>query len=457
MKSATLGNVGFLDEVNTADIESIEITRGPGSVLYSSKAVGGTINVITRDPPRNARNGRVGRCGQLRPAAPRRARGGFVGEWRARTFGQRQLHLQDEGWRDRSEREKQSISGKFVMKPDADTKVTFRSEYVDAYREYPGALTEAQFEQELAQGAIAEPLRGPALLDHHDRREAPHRQRRRTDFGLGQPQASGALNACPAGCSSTRGRRPRKSRWITTDDNLRGVYRQDFDFLKSRVYAGVDAFLSEKNDDTYNRKNFHAAGSQQILYHERNHHCAVRAVRVLAAGAPALHRSACATKITTLDVDDRMRRPTRTAARPIRRSGAQGRRDLRVREQSLHLGRHRAKASTCPAPTDTVSGTNAHGSAAGNVAHLQRRYSRHAGRACASPTTSAIITPPSMTWRVSMPCPQTAKAPQCPDSCDFARHLSVAAGKVGVRGHGDHAFPGGRSICSSSARRTPMR
>ena len=51
MKSATLGNTGFLDEVNTADIETIEVTRGPGSVLYSSKAIGGTINVITRDPP----------------------------------------------------------------------------------------------------------------------------------------------------------------------------------------------------------------------------------------------------------------------------------------------------------------------------------------------------------------------------------------------------------------------
>ena len=51
MKSATLGNTGFLDEVNTADIETIEVTRGPGSVLYSAKAIGGTINVITRDPP----------------------------------------------------------------------------------------------------------------------------------------------------------------------------------------------------------------------------------------------------------------------------------------------------------------------------------------------------------------------------------------------------------------------
>ena len=78
MKSATLGNTGFLDEVNTADIETIEVTRGPGSVLYSSKAIGGTINVITRDAV-DARSRRMGRCGFLRPAAPGSARGWVLG------------------------------------------------------------------------------------------------------------------------------------------------------------------------------------------------------------------------------------------------------------------------------------------------------------------------------------------------------------------------------------------
>src|SRR5690606_34997156 len=50
-KSPYRGSWGFIDETNTWDIERIEITRGPGSVLHSSNLVGGIINVITREPP----------------------------------------------------------------------------------------------------------------------------------------------------------------------------------------------------------------------------------------------------------------------------------------------------------------------------------------------------------------------------------------------------------------------
>jgi iron complex outermembrane receptor protein len=251
MKSATLGNVGFLDEVNTADIETIEVTRGPGSVLYSSKAIGGTINVITRDPPLTPEAGVWGDVGsyglqRLGARAADSSEDGVVG------VSINASSLQDEGWRDRSARENQSVSGKVVLKPDADTKITFRSEYVDWYKEYPGTLTQAQFDENWRQAALKN------LYEDYSYQTTMLDVKRRIGTGGELTLAwvnhkQWGTNACPAGCSSPAA----STSQVETDyddTNLRAVYRQDFDFLKSRAYIGVDAFLSEKSDDTYGRK-----------------------------------------------------------------------------------------------------------------------------------------------------------------------------------------------------------
>lgn len=250
MKSATLGNTGFLDEVNAADIESVEITRGPGSVLHSSKAVGGTINVISRDPPQTPEFGvwsDAGTYGLRRVGAHAAgsAENGAVGASVTAS------HMQDENWRDRSARETQAISGKFVMKPDADTKITFRAEYVDWYKEYPGTIDQTTFDQNWQAAKYKN------LYEDYSYYTTMLDFKRR--IGTGGELAFAwvnhkqwGTNACPSGCSSPAA----SSTEIETDyddTNLRAVYRQDFDYLKSRVYVGVDAFLGEKNDDSYKR------------------------------------------------------------------------------------------------------------------------------------------------------------------------------------------------------------
>jgi len=49
---ATIGDSGNMrwNRVNTADIERIETFKGPGSSIYGSNAMGGVINIITRQP-----------------------------------------------------------------------------------------------------------------------------------------------------------------------------------------------------------------------------------------------------------------------------------------------------------------------------------------------------------------------------------------------------------------------
>lgn len=49
---ATATSTSVLDEIDPADIERLEIITGPASTLYGSGAFGGTISVFTKQPPR---------------------------------------------------------------------------------------------------------------------------------------------------------------------------------------------------------------------------------------------------------------------------------------------------------------------------------------------------------------------------------------------------------------------
>lgn len=44
-----LGNANALDRINVENVEKIEIVKGPSSALYGSEAMGGVINIITKD------------------------------------------------------------------------------------------------------------------------------------------------------------------------------------------------------------------------------------------------------------------------------------------------------------------------------------------------------------------------------------------------------------------------
>lgn len=54
IRSTGFFNHNALYEINIPQAVGIEVTRGPGTALYGSDAIGGVINVLTRDPPRQA-------------------------------------------------------------------------------------------------------------------------------------------------------------------------------------------------------------------------------------------------------------------------------------------------------------------------------------------------------------------------------------------------------------------
>lgn len=62
-RSTGFFNHNALYEINVPQSGGLEVTKGPGSALYGSDAIGGTVNVLTRTPPTSAEFGVTGEAG----------------------------------------------------------------------------------------------------------------------------------------------------------------------------------------------------------------------------------------------------------------------------------------------------------------------------------------------------------------------------------------------------------
>lgn len=246
MRARNTGTYTFLDEVNAGDIERVEFIRGPGSVLSGSNAIGGTINVITRDPPAKPEYQATGevfgdggyRAGFTAGAPVNGAIGYFLNY----------NHLDREGWRDHSEASRDAFSTKWQFRPDAASRLNFRLEYLHDDYQDPGNLTEEQFKADWRQ---AEPdtwyrtdvtYTTPSL--HYQRLFGDlgelnvYAQRRLTDSTANAPAYSTA---------SSSGVKDSES----TEDNLQLMYKHLFATAKGAVTGGVDMLATESRSKSY--------------------------------------------------------------------------------------------------------------------------------------------------------------------------------------------------------------
>ena len=146
------GRTEFIEDVNTFDIEKIEVVRGPASALYGSNALGGVINVITRDAPEVPEYRVWGELGEYK-----RSRGGIstAGTTKGGLGYFADInHLQFDGWRENSRHDREAGSFKLIHKPDDKSKLTLRAEYYEMFREAPATLTKAEYDADWRQSGV---------------------------------------------------------------------------------------------------------------------------------------------------------------------------------------------------------------------------------------------------------------------------------------------------------------
>jgi len=246
MRARNTGTYTFLDQVNAGDIERIEITRGPGSVLSGSNAIGGTINVITRDPP--ARR-------QWQVSGEAFGDGGY----RTGVTGGERLNdslgyflnvnqLERDGWREHSAEQKQSLSTKWVWNPDSSSKLALRYEFIHDDYQDPGALTEAQFAANWRQAQPATYYRTDVTYS------TPSLHYRKLFDEVGELNIYGQVRNTTQ-TSRTSGFSGGGSTLGDTDSqetNLQVIYRHHFALAKSSLTGGFDYLDSRSESRKFN-------------------------------------------------------------------------------------------------------------------------------------------------------------------------------------------------------------
>ncbi len=230
VRSFGRGTNGFLEEVNTSDIERIEVIKGPASSLYGSNALGGVINVITRKPPTEPEFKVWGEVGNHD-----RARGGISAAGSVDSFGYFfDANLLDfDGSQDRKDRHRETVSGKLVYDFDADTSLSVRGEYLETSEQDPGSLSKDQFNADWQQADIPDAFTDQQMssigfafvtdLSEQSGLDIKYSLRRHEEQGMPTWSADADYGEDDM-----------------LNHNLVATYHRDFGFYNSRLILGMD-------------------------------------------------------------------------------------------------------------------------------------------------------------------------------------------------------------------------
>lgn len=241
-----------LDRVNTADIQQVQVIKGPVSALYGNNAFGGVVNVISKDAPKEGYTKLSFEVGSFNRVRTGISAGG--------TFNDIGYFINTnsrnvDGLRDDSKNDRSQISGKFTYQVNDATKITTRLEYIDENQIVRGDLTAEEINEddkqagglssstELEQNTVA------FSVDHMvDSGEFEFDLVRREKNTIGASRFRGPQNEEDIGY------------------NVKLLYRHDFE--QSNLIGGYDLYDGEQDVKQYARNDIALIGAFDAFIYE---------------------------------------------------------------------------------------------------------------------------------------------------------------------------------------------
>lgn len=287
MRASAL-NTSVLDGIDGANIERIEVITGPASALYASGALGGTISIFTRQPPKDFGAKLSQEFGSWGFKRTQGNVGTSVADGRF-AFIATSSTMYNDGWRRTSaaadqnaaEENKNGNAVKLLFRPTETTKVTVGYDQLHYDYRWAGTLRMTKFDQDWRQSEAG--TYGKAIDDYTtksvrllqmigERGELNLAYGEVSDdtTGYGGAGSGGANNvicddtgalAAPlaAGktvkCRAVNNNSPASSNVLksgnTTNKTTTALFRQEFDFAKTSLYVGADMYEITTDSATY--------------------------------------------------------------------------------------------------------------------------------------------------------------------------------------------------------------
>lgn len=301
MRAAVQVNTSVLDEVDQANVDRLEIITGPGSALYGSGSIGGTISVFTRQPPRDFRarlSQEIGSWGFART----QANAGYTTEDGRFGFILTGSNMDNDGWRrnnadanrNAAAEHKEAIALKTVIRPFESTRITLGVDQLRYDYRWAGTLAMNKWAQDWRQveaGTYGQSIddystqtvRLQQMLDERSELTFAYARRSNDGLGYGSGGSGGANNvicddasalAAPLAVGTTvKCRAVNNNAAAVTNvikvsnvelESKTAMFRRDFDFAKATFYAGMEMVDITTDSATY--KNTYTALEAQAGY-----------------------------------------------------------------------------------------------------------------------------------------------------------------------------------------------
>lgn len=269
MRTSYSQTYSLVDQANISNIERVEFITGPGSALNSSYAIGGTMNVVTRDPPRTLSGSLSQEAGDWEFNRTQFSLGNTLGNGLG--FFLAGSNMETDGWRRNSsaEQHKQGLSGKLVFRPTDRSRLSLGLDHVDWDFRLPGSLNQAQFDADW-RGVVPKSYGRTLYTFDTGSLEFQQMVGERGELRLAaslrntRQEGRGGTGSGASGGAITNSTN-RIS--LNEEDNtvIQGWYRQEFDWLKSTLYVGVEKADMQQDGKTFANQ-YSLAQAQQGLW-----------------------------------------------------------------------------------------------------------------------------------------------------------------------------------------------
>jgi iron complex outermembrane recepter protein len=287
MRAVSL-NTSVLDEINITNVDRIDIITGPASALYGSGALGGTISVTTRQPPRKFEGKLSQEAGSWDFSRTQIHAGASTGDGRY-GFLVAGSTMDYDGWRrsnalanqDAAAEHKDGVTFKTLLQPTGTTKITLGLDQLKYDYRWAGTLRMTKWEddwRQVEEGTYGQSIdtyttvtgRVQQVIGDRGELTVAYGQIKDDATNYGGAGSGGSNNvicddssalAAPIPVGRTVKCRAVNNNSSTITNTLKQgtstaatttlMYRQDFDLAKSKLHVGVDMVDLESDSATY--------------------------------------------------------------------------------------------------------------------------------------------------------------------------------------------------------------